>query len=149
MTIDNLLIEFLPEIICFGIDALFCGVALVTYSHTEKLIQSITVSSVIFVLQCQEWKEFCLLFVKEAPKIDLNDGDLGKLLAHHKSSQTVVNGLKVLPFVVVSGKVVAEDDSKLLLNNTIIKTSAPPVKGVIKETSILEHRKNLSGLGFW
>ncbi len=148
MTIDNILVEFLPEIICFGIDALFCGVAFVAFTHTEKLIKSITVSFALIVFLRKMIRAlFC--FLKDAPKIDLNDGDLGKILSHYKSSLTAVNGLKVLPFAVVSGKVVPEDDTKLLLNNTIIKTTAPPVKGVIKETSILEHRKTLSGLGFW
>lgn len=87
--------------------------------------------------------------MKEAPKFDLNDGDLNKLVSQHKTNLKIVDGSKILPFVAVSGKVVPEDEAKLLANNTIINTGLPLVKGVIKEISILEHRKKLSSIGFW
>jgi len=48
MSENNIFVEFLPEIIVFGIDFLCCGVAFVAFRHTESLIKSITVSSTVF-----------------------------------------------------------------------------------------------------
>ena len=59
-----------------------------------------------------------------------------------------MNG-KSLPYVVVNGKVAAATGAKLLVNNGLGKTTSSLVKGVIKESSIVEHKRTLSRTGFW
>jgi hypothetical protein len=54
-----------------------------------------------------------------------------------------------LPFVIVSGKVSADKNAKLLVNNGLGKTTSAKVRGVIKESSIVEHKRTLSRTGFW
>jgi hypothetical protein len=78
----------------------------------------------------------------------LDESDVGKFLSEHPATSTTTEG-KSLPFVIVSGKVAADKNAKLLVNNGLGKTTSAKVRGVIKESSIVEHKRTLSRTGFW
>ena len=44
MVPENILYEFIPDMICFGVDILICGVIYKVYSKTHTLISAIKVS---------------------------------------------------------------------------------------------------------
>ncbi len=44
MVPENILLEFIPDMICFGVDILICGVIYKVYSKTHTLISAIKVS---------------------------------------------------------------------------------------------------------
>ena len=69
-------------------------------------------------------------------------------MANHPATSTTLDG-KSLAYVVVNGKVAGPTGAKLLVNNGLGKTTSSLVKGVIKESSIVEHKRTLSRTGFW
>ena len=73
---------------------------------------------------------------------------MGKFLSEHPATTTTIDG-KSMPFVIVSGKVAADKNAKLLTNNGLGRTTSAKVRGVIKESAIVEHKRTLSRTGFW
>jgi len=115
------LIDFVPEIICMGIDIVICGALYKGYCSANKYISDLT----------------------QAPQICIDD-TLRSQVENHPLSRLSEDGETViLPFAVVRGDVAP-------LGKAVYSSHATQmVTGVIQSVVFMEHKRNLSRTGFW
>jgi len=112
--------EFIPELVCMGVDLIICGVLYKAYSTTNNILRDLNI----------------------APKISIDD-QLKKSIEMHPSSE-ICNGDNItIPYAVVRGEVAP-------LGKTVCSSySSDLVKGVIQKVVFTEHKRNMSRAGFW
>jgi len=113
--------EFIPEILCLGVDVLICGVIYKVYTSTTNIIKDLS----------------------DVPEIDI-DENLKNTLNHHSNKVNDVSAETVcLPYAVIRGNVTP-------LGKTVSSSySAEPLHGVIQKVKFIGHKKNMSRAGFW
>jgi len=113
--------DFVPEIICMGIDLIICGALYKGYSSANKYINDLT----------------------SAPQISIDD-HLRSHIENHPRAQVAEDGESVvLPFAVVRGDVAP-------LGKAVSSSYATQmVTGAIQRVVFMEHKRNLSRTGFW
>lgn len=113
--------DFLPELICLGVDAVVCAALYHAYSSVSMAIQDL----------------------KDAPVIAINE-HMKEQIASSTVSEVMPDGLGLsLPYAAVRGEVSP-------LGKTVSSAYAPEaVSGVIQRVVFTEHKRNLSRAGFW
>lgn len=128
--------DFLPEIICLGIDCAVCGILYSAYYFTNRAVASIS-SAANFDL--------------DKKPHDVNSFK-DEILSH---SNAIVNadGDNCVPYAIIRGSVQPLSKSLELENrnkdSTQNTSSLKNVEGVIQQYSIIEHKKTMSRTGFW
>jgi len=113
--------EFVPELVCMGVDFIICGVLYKAYSTTNNILRDLS----------------------RAPQIPIDD-HLSSSIQDHSSS--VANGDATtysIAYAVIRG------DVSPLGKEVISSYSADMVKGVIQKVVFTEHKRNMSRTGFW
>jgi len=113
--------EFVPELVCMGVDLIICGVLYKAYSTTNSILRDLT----------------------NSPQIPIDD-HLRTNIENHSSS--VANGdasSYSIPYAVVRGDVSP-------LGKTVSSAYATDmVTGVIQKVVFTEHKRNMSRTGLW
>jgi len=113
--------EFVPEILCLGVDLIICGVVYKAWNSTNAVIRDLTA----------------------APQIQIND-QLKISIENNSSSLMREDGSTfTIPYAIVRGDVSP-------LGKSVCSTySSEMVKGVIQKVMFTEHKRNMSRTGFW
>lgn len=113
--------EFVPELVCIGVDLVICGVLYKAYSTTSSILRDLTSS----------------------PQLPIDD-HLRSSIENHAAS--LANGdasSYSIPYAVIRGDVSP-------LGKTVCSSySTDMVKGVIQKVVFTEHKRNMSRTGFW
>jgi len=113
--------EFIPEIICLGVDVLICGVIYKVYTSTTNIIKDLS----------------------DVPEISIDENLEGTLKHHPKKVEDAISETVCLPYAVIRGNVTP-------LGKTVTSSySAEPLHGVIQKVKFIGHKKNMSRAGFW
>lgn len=113
--------DFVPEIVCMGVDLSICMVLYKVYQSTNNLLRDLT----------------------SAPQIPI-DEHLSSRISNHPSCVTSEEGaVSCLPFAVVRGDVAP-------MGRTVCSAYGSGVmNGVIQKVMFTEHKRNMSKTGFW
>jgi len=128
--------DFLPEIICLGIDCVVCGILYSAYYFTNRAVSSIA----------------------SAAKFDLDNKphDVSSLKDEISTNPNAIinsDGDKCVPYAIIRGNV-QPVSKKLELGSQAADSlqkasSLKNIEGVIQQYSIIEHKKTMSRTGFW
>jgi len=131
--------DFVPELLCLGVDAIIASIIFGVYKATKNTIKDI----------------------KDAPVLDLplEDGEsFGKIVRNHPGCVASSQVGTRLPYAVVRGNVVPKERSLPPHLSTQIGGSdskddnsirGQRLEGVVRTQTLIEHKKNLSRAGFW
>eukprot|EP00088_Acartia_fossae_P041910 TRINITY_DN4387_c0_g1_i6.p1 TRINITY_DN4387_c0_g1~~TRINITY_DN4387_c0_g1_i6.p1 ORF type:complete len:363 (-),score=51.54 TRINITY_DN4387_c0_g1_i6:436-1524(-) len=111
--------EFLPELVCLGVDGLICGALYFGYSTAAKLAQDLT----------------------NAPEIPITSGLKKDIETHMLAKKNGDN--TSIPLAVISGNVTPTGRTVASAYTPDIQN------GVIQNVVFKEHKRNLSRAGFW
>jgi len=113
--------EFVPELVCMGVDLVICGVFYKAYSTTTSILRDLSSS----------------------PQVPIDD-NIRTTIENHATSVSNGDGSSfTIPYAVVRGDVSP-------MGKTVCSSySTDMVKGVIQKVVFTEHKRNMSRTGFW
>lgn len=127
--------DFIPEIVCLGVDCLVCGILYSAYFFTNRAITSVS-SAAIFDLEKKP-----------------HDAELFRNEIHtHPRATLNADGETCIPYAVIRGNVQPVSNSLELTTGSIdgeANTALQNLQGVIRQFAIIEHKKTMSRTGFW
>jgi len=113
--------DFVPELVCLGIDVAICGALYTALRGTSTVLRQLSA----------------------APELPLDEHLVTSLENHPAAVQSSDLTSVRLPYAAVRGEV----DS---LGKTVVSAYAPgELKGVIQKVVFTEHKRNMSRTGFW
>ena len=127
--------EFIPELVCMGVDLIICGVLYKAYSTTNNVLRDLNI----------------------APKISIDD-QLKRSIEMHPSSEICHGDNITIPYAVIRGEVAPlgktvcssySSDLVTYFEFKYKKCLYVQVKGVIQKVVFTEHKRNMSRAGFW
>ena len=113
--------DFVPELICVGVDFLICGVLYKVYRTTNNVLRDLST----------------------VPQINIDENIRTSIENHGQSVSDLQTGTVTLPYAAIRGLVTP-------LGKTVVSTyPEDSIKGVIQRVVFTEHKRNMSRTGFW
>jgi len=112
--------DFVPELVCLGIDVVCCGAFYAAYHNLTRIVSNL----------------------REAPEISV-DATLKEQITNHPMAKSMEDGSIRVPYAVVQGEVTP-------MGKTVSSVySTESLYGVIQKVVFREHKRSLSRTGFW
>ena len=113
--------DFVPELICLGVDVLICGIVYKVFTTTNSVIKDLS----------------------NAAQVDIDDNIKTVIKNHPEAIINEQSGTATIPYAIIRGS--ATPLGKELSSSY----PSEPLKGLIQKVLFTEHKRNLSRTGFW